>query len=252
MSAVSWRPSKVRNNGKTDGFFRCVLPPVVTRTFGVFMLTAVMVSAGAAAGTEDGKTIVLKGASGAPACQACHGADGAGQPSLGYPRLAGLSAVYIVEQLKSFDDGSRSNDIMEPIAKALSQKDRRAVAEYMSRQTPPVAKPSGLPDKELISKGKAIAMDGHWSKGVPGCNQCHGPAGSGVGAAFPRLAGQSARYIENQLKAWKEATRSNDPLHLMTGLASKLTEADMKAVAAYYASVDPVDPNATKNMGVTP
>ena len=66
--------------------------------------------------------------------------------------------------------------------------------------------------------------------------QCHGAAGQGVGETFPKLAGQSAEYIANQLKAWKDGKRSNDPLHLMTGISSKLNDFQAGcSVAAYYA-----------------
>lgn len=207
--------------------------------------------AGTTARAADGKTIVLNGAGNAPACAACHGPNGEGQPDAGYPRLAGLSAAYIVEQLKSFDTGTRKNDIMAPVAKALSPSDRQAVADYLSRQTPPATSQHEPLDNKLIAAGEKIAADGDWSKGLPGCNQCHGPAGSGVGAAFPRLAGQSADYITNQLAAWKTGERSNDPLHLMTGVAEKLGDDEVKAVAAYYASLDPIHPEEVSAQGET-
>lgn len=88
--------------------------------------------------------------------------------------------------------------------------------------------------------GGNIAANGLWSKGVPGCNQCHGPEGRGVGPNFPRLAGQSAAYITSQIEAWTAGTRANDPLSLMNGIAHKLSEDEVKAVASYYASLDPL------------
>ncbi|MFX1688316.1 c-type cytochrome [Paraburkholderia sp. A2RI-6] len=65
--------------------------------------------------------------------------------------------------------------------------------------------------------------------------QCHGPGGAGVGAAFPPLAGQPAAYIEAQLNAWKNGKRPPGTLALMPAVASKLSDADMHAVALYYA-----------------
>ena len=92
-------------------------------------------------------------------------------------------------------------------------------------------------DDKTIAAGAALAGRGDWSKGLPGCGQCHGAAGQGVGKTFPGLAGQSAEYIMSQLKAWKDGKRTNDPLHLMTGIASKLSDDQVAAVAAYYASL---------------
>ena len=92
-------------------------------------------------------------------------------------------------------------------------------------------------DDEAIVAGEAIATRGDWSRGLPACAQCHGPAGQGVGASFPRLTGQSAEYISKELRAWKEGKRTNDPLNLMTGVASKLDEQQIAAVAAYYSSL---------------
>jgi cytochrome c553 len=187
-----------------------------------------------------GKDIFLNGVGEAVACVSCHGESGEGQPDAGFPRLAGLNAAYIEEQLKSFDDGSRKDDTMSPIAKALPAADRKAVADYVSRLTPPVARSEEGPDKDAITKGAALAQRGDWPNGLAGCDQCHGPGGVGVGMAFPALAGQSAVYIEKQLKDWKAGNRSNDPMGLMAGVAKKLDDDQINAVAAYYASQNPL------------
>lgn len=189
-----------------------------------------------------GQDIVMNGVGAAPACSACHGEYGEGQPDAGYPRLAGLAPAYMVEQLKSFANDTRKNDTMGPIAKALSDGDREAVADYFSKQTPPAAKAETVPDETLVAAGAAIAAGGDWSKGLPGCNQCHGPAGEGVGSSFPRIAGQPEMYITSQLQAWKDGTRQNDPLSLMKGVAAQLDDNQVKAVAAYYASLDALHP----------
>ncbi len=82
--------------------------------------------------------------------------------------------------------------------------------------------------------------------------QCHGAAGQGVGKTFPRLAGQSAEYIMGQLKAWKDGKRTDDPLHLMTGIASKLDDDQVVAVAAYYASLPVLAAAPTTPQGSKP
>jgi cytochrome c553 len=192
----------------------------------------------APAHAADGRDIAAGGnGRDAPACSACHGAQGEGQPGAAYPRLAGLDSAYLIDQLNAFADGSRNNESMSPIAKALTSDERQAVAKfYAGLVTPKVDEPQKAGDK-TIAAGAALASRGDWSKGLPGCGQCHGAAGQGVGKTFPRLAGQSAEYITAELKAWKEGKRTNDPLHLMTGISSKLSDDQIAAAAAYYASL---------------
>jgi len=69
--------------------------------------------------------------------------------------------------------------------------------------------------------------------GVPACSGCHGPAGSGIPAMFPRLAGQHGEYIETQLKNFRNGERANDPGKMMQMVAMKMSDQDMKAVAEY-------------------
>jgi len=174
---------------------------------------------------------------GAAACQTCHGADGAGNGPAGYPRLAGMDAGYIVKQLKDLAGDSRQNAIMKPMASALTDKERQAVADYYAGMQPPAEAPGAGGDKQQIAAGKAIAEDGLWRKGVPACTSCHGPGGQGVGSSFPGLAGQHANYITNQIQAWQSDKRSNDPNQLMDVVAERLTEEEAAAAAAYFASL---------------
>lgn len=186
----------------------------------------------------EGGRIALDGsADGAPPCVSCHGANGEGNPDTGYPRLSGLAADYLLHQLASFADGRRASEIMLPVAIALSEAERRAVATYYAGL--PASKTEGgdPPDGQLVASGRALAESGDWARGMPACAQCHGPVGQGVGKAFPALAGQPAAYVAAQLTAWKEKTRTNDPLGLMAGVAGKLTDGEVAAVSAYYASL---------------
>lgn len=174
---------------------------------------------------------------GAPACVACHGADGAGQPAAGFPRLAGLNASYLQQQLEDFASGTRDNPVMKPVASALSAAERKALGEYYSKLPIPaaLAKPA-TPMPAADSAGALLATRGRWPQQVPACVQCHAPGGVGVGANFPPLAGQSATYIENQLKAWKQGSRRNDPLELMQHVSKALSDDDITAVATWFAA----------------
>ncbi len=193
---------------------------------------------------ESGRDIAMKGTKNAPACSACHGARGAGQPAAAIPRLAGLNPFYIEHQLTSFADGSRKNDTMSPFAKALAPAERQAVAEYYAGLPLPETAPGKAADAAMLTAGAVSAERGDWSRGVPACSQCHGANGAGVGATFPRLAGQSANYIEAQLNGWQTGVRRNDPMGLMSGISKKLDKNQIAAVAAYYAAL-PHAPAAT-------
>jgi len=211
--------------------------PAVIAAAGGFWLMAMSSVALAA----DGRALAVNGnGKGALPCVACHGAQGEGQPAAGFPRLDGLNAIYIRQQLDDFADGKRNNDIMRPIAGALSPDERQAVATFYAAQTAAKADEPAMADEATISRGAALAAFGDWSKGLPGCNLCHGPDGEGVAGTFPKLAGQNTKYITEQLKDWQQGKRANDPLHLMTTVSAKLNDAEITAAAAYYASLPAV------------
>lgn len=68
------------------------------------------------------------------------------------------------------------------------------------------------------------------------CAACHGAQGVAIAPTFPNLAGQSATYLYVQLKEFHDGER-NDPV--MTAQAAALSDADMRDLASYYASLAP-------------
>ncbi|RDU99526.1 c-type cytochrome [Trinickia dinghuensis] len=221
---------------------------------GAAAVTFALVSQGVAAADADsvppsslGATIATQGtAKGIPACASCHGAHGEGQPASGFPRLAGLGEAYFTAQLAAFADGSRPSPVMQPFAKMMSSGERAAVAEYFSSLPPPDGiRNSDTADPLTSDLGAWLATRGRWQQGLPACVQCHGSGGAGVGSVFPPLAGQPASYIEAQLHAWKDGKRAPGPMALMPTVAGKLSDADIDAVAAYYAEQAPAS-NASK------
>lgn len=69
------------------------------------------------------------------ACIACHGPKGLGNAQAGFPSLSGQHAAYILEELNDYKAGRRTTDInqiMQQIAKRMSQDDMKAVANYIS------------------------------------------------------------------------------------------------------------------------
>ena len=70
------------------------------------------------------------------------------------------------------------------------------------------------------------------AKSAP-CAACHGPDGNSVNPEWPKLAGQGAPYIVEQLEHYKDGTRVNA---LMSPQAAALSEQDMHDLAEYYSS----------------
>ncbi|GAC1496259.1 MAG: c-type cytochrome [Steroidobacteraceae bacterium] len=80
------------------------------------------------------------------------------------------------------------------------------------------------------------------------CAICHGVTGRSVSPTFPNLAAQPAPYIEAQLKAFKDQSRSDpDAQAYMWGMASQLSDPMIGRLAAYFekqpaGSGKPADP----------
>ena len=71
---------------------------------------------------------------GVPACMACHGPDGAGNPAAGYAALSGQFAKYTQKQLLDYKAGTRKNDtgdVMQSIATQLGDTEIAAVSSYI-------------------------------------------------------------------------------------------------------------------------
>jgi cytochrome c553 len=163
-------------------------------------------------------------------CVACHGADG-NSPIAANPKLAGQHGDYIALQLAAFKSGARPSPIMQGMAAPLSPEDMRNLGAYYEtqKQAPSVAR-----DKALAQRGQQIWRGGIKATHVPACAGCHGAAGQGIPAQYPRLAGQDAELAFGWLKAFASGAR---PHAVMSPVAVKMSENDMKAVAEYAAGL---------------
>ncbi len=65
------------------------------------------------------------------------------------------------------------------------------------------------------------------------CAACHGEDGNSANAAYPKLAGQYASYLEKALKDYRSGGRQNA---IMSGFAAPLSDRDIADLAAYFAS----------------
>ncbi len=160
-------------------------------------------------------------------CAACHGTDGNSVISVN-PKLAGQHPEYLAKQLAEFKSGKRNNAVMGGMAAALSDSDMQGIATYFSGQKPTLAKAK---ENGKGSLGEKIYRAGIAETKVPACASCHGAAGGGIPNQFPRLAGQHADYTAVQLKIFRTGERANAPM--MMDIASRMTDAQMQAVADY-------------------
>jgi cytochrome c553 len=181
-------------------------------------------------------------------CNECHGVNGAGDAdfgpdaAFGTPAMRGLTADYMVRQLAAYRNGMRSHHEMTPMSALLSEEDGIALSNLYSKL--PVPAPLQRPESKkfsqtLIREGESIALKGVKGDASTACVVCHQPKGVGLAPAFPRLAGQNAVYIENQMNAWRNAVRKDPAGVVMVSIAQKLSPGQIKAVSAYYESLLP-------------
>ncbi len=189
---------------------------------------------------EAGHKIVMEGTeAGAAPCSSCHQENGAGNPEAKAPRIAGQPAFYLEKQLRDYAGGARRNEVMGPIAQALSDADKANVAAYFAQASAPLPKPAGNKNAEQAGHGRTLATVGVQEKGVEACANCHGPLGAGLPPSYPALAGQQADYIKAQLQAWQQGTRKNDEADVMKYIAHRLDPQDIDAVAQFFANARP-------------
>jgi cytochrome c553 len=166
-------------------------------------------------------------------CAACHGADG-NSPIPVNPNLAGQHPEYLHKQLRNYKSGERQNAIMNGIAATLSEEDMRNVAAWYATQKP---RQGSAGDAKVASAGQKLYRGGNAKNGVVPCAGCHSPTGAGIPAQYPRLKGQHAQYTVAQLQAFRAGQRANDTGSMMRSIASRLTDAEMSAVAEYVAGL---------------
>ena len=164
-------------------------------------------------------------------CASCHNADGNSSIPAN-PKLAQQHPEYILKQLQEFKTGKRKNAVMAPMASHLSDQDMRDIAWFVGAKK---VKTGFSKDKDTIAMGEKIYRGGIADRQVPACAGCHSPNGAGIPAQYPRLVGQHADYTVAQLTAFRDGGRLNAPQ--MTGVAAKLNDREIKAVADYIAGL---------------
>lgn len=186
-------------------------------------LAALSISAFAEGDAARGKTLTT-------VCMACHGPDGNSAAGT-FPKLAGQNPSYLMKQMHDIKSGARVVAPMTGMLNNMSDQDIEDLASYFASQT---IKP-GAADPKLVAEGENIYRAGIRRKQVTACTACHAPNGKGLNAAkFPALAGQWPEYLETQLKAFRDGTRTNDgESKMMRANVMDMSDVEIKAVASY-------------------
>jgi len=166
-------------------------------------------------------------------CASCHGDDG-NSPDAHYPALAGQVDSYLERQLHAFaaQGGQRVSGVMGAIALNLTADQMKRVSDYFSRQR---LRPTATAATPLARRGETIYFEGVPSKGVASCATCHGVDARGMPALFPRLAGQHLHYLAEQLRRFRDGSRTSDPDAMMRKVAAPLADREIDAVSQYLA-----------------
>lgn len=176
------------------------------------------------------------GEANAGVCAGCHGENGAAPVMGAYPKIAGLGETYQFQQLQAIRDGEREIPEMSGLLDDMSDQDLRDLAAYFDQTDMPVgqASPDGIEQGRSLYKGGNLASD------VAACAACHSPEGKGNGpAGYPHLGGQNAEYVIKALNDYKSGERDGAPqAQIMVDIASKLTDAEIEAVANYISGLN--------------
>jgi cytochrome c553 len=157
----------------------------------------------------------LAGMAAAAPCASCHGGDGNSTDPKN-PRLAGLSADYLVAAINAYKDGSRKNDLMRNQVIALRDQEIQDLAAYYASKEPQAL---------AIRKPLTIA---EWNAR---CSRCHGSNGNSTDSRFPVLAGQNEAYLAKAIGQYHTGERENELMFAMSFLMSK---SDVDKLAAFY------------------
>lgn len=204
------------------------------------LLAAVMFAGATACAAESADMTGQSIASGDPVagkvesglCQGCHGAEGISFVDL-IPNLAGQYARYTEKQLRDFQSGARTHQIMSAISKSVSGTDLADISAYFAGRK--IMQGDGSGDNPVAER---LFLKGDPARGIPSCMSCHGVNGKAPGiATYPVIGGQHKAYLRVQLFHWRGGARSNSPDGVMNRVARNLTDAEIESLSDYLSGL---------------
>ena len=185
------------------------------RTLPAAGLLASVLAAGAQAMTYEEKLAT---------CLACHGEKGISETSE-VPSLAGQPADFTLIQLFLFRQNTRKIEIMNDLAKDMTDDDLRKFSAYFATLAPPQAT-GDPPDPTVVARAQAVLAKNH-------CASCHNPDFSGRDQ-MPRLKAQREDYLLKALRDYKGAKRPGYDA-TMDEVMRSVTDAEIIDVSHYLA-----------------
>lgn len=163
-------------------------------------------------------------------CVGCHGEKG-NSPEPLIPKLAGQYSNYITKELRNYQAGVRTHQIMNAMSATVSDEDLADISAYFAHQK----KMSGNHSAEN-QLGKRLFLKGDASRAVIGCVNCHGLNGKGrlpVTAMFPVIGGQHKEYLNKQIMSFRNQERTNSASGVMNNITKLLSDEEIGALADY-------------------
>ena len=159
-----------------------------------------------------------------PVCLACHGEKGqSATPDV--PSLGAQPKDYVLVQLYMFREKLRKVELMNEMAKGLSDDDLRTMSEAIAKLPPPPP-PPGETDAARLARAKEIVDKNR-------CNFCHTPTFAGQDQ-IPRIADQREDYLVRTLREYKSGARRGYD-SAMALVVAPLQDQDFVDLAYYLA-----------------
>ncbi len=159
-------------------------------------------------------------------CLACHGEKGQSETE-NTPSLGAQPAPYVLIQLFMFREKLRVSELMNEMAKPLTDDDLRRFSDFLAKLPKP-APPADAGDPARIARAQALAQQHR-------CNSCHNPDYSGKDNV-PRIANQREDYLAKTLAEYKDNSRRGYD-GSMADVMGSITAAQIADLAYFIARV---------------
>jgi cytochrome c553 len=159
-------------------------------------------------------------------CLACHGEHGQSQTE-NTPSLGGQNAPYALIQIFMFREKLRAFELMNNMAKALTDDDLRTFSDFIATLPKPKP-PDDAGDAARIQRAQEAVVKHR-------CNNCHKADFSG-GENVPRIANQREDYLAKTLTEYKSNSRHGYD-GTMADVMGAVTPAQIADLAYYIARV---------------
>ena len=171
-----------------------------------------------------GRGPAVDGAMLAQSCMGCHGTGGASVAGP-MPTIGGQNESYLIEAMRTFKDGSRPSTVMGRLAKAYSEREVAAMAQYFASQ------PFVRIDQK-IDPAKAEAGRTPYNRS---CKRCHDNSGrESAEPEYPVLAGQWLDTMQIAIEDIQAGRRTVDDK--FRAKLDELKPAEVEAVLHFFAS----------------